>query len=317
MNLKGKKMNLKSERKLKKILVTGSSGTLGSALVALLKNQGYQVGCLKRIPNTAEPFWNIKSKQINLKDFTNPDVIIHLAGENIQHKRWTVRQKNRILTSRIDSTKLLANHIDNSTNKPSLFICASAIGFYGSSPHKILDEKSKRGEGFLSEVAAKWENATKLKSPQETRVVNLRTGIVLSKDGGLFAKMLPIFKLGLGGKLGDGNQMLSWIDIDDLLRAILFIITTPSLAGPINLVSPTPVTNIEFTKTFSSLLHRPAFFNLPQFAIKILFGEMGTELMLPSMDVSPKKLIDAKFKFEFDTLEKSLKHLLKKNNGVF
>ncbi|PKH02397.1 TIGR01777 family protein [Psychromonas sp. MB-3u-54] len=288
-----------------KVLLTGSSGLVGTALSELLKAQGYQVGRLLRRDQADQPYWDIKQQYLALKDFENPDVIIHLAGENIGDGRWTKDKKKKLRDSRILSTRLLVEHFKKVLPPPKLFICASAIGFYGNRDHEKLDENSAAGADFVSQLALDWEESSQGIKEAGTRLVNLRTGLVISKKGGALAKMLPAFKLGLGGKIGSGEQIMSWIDINDMIRAVLFIIENENLQGPINLVTPNPVTNQVFSQLLAKQLNRPCFFPLPEGLVKLLFAEMGKELLLSSTRVNPKKLLDAGFVFKYAKLENS------------
>jgi len=289
-----------------KVLLTGSSGLVGTALISLLESQGYQVGRLLRSEKAGQPYWDIEQSYLSLKDFENPDVIIHLAGENIGNGRWTKDKKKKLRESRIQSTQLLVNHFKKAQPAPKLFICASAIGFYGNRGDEKLDENSAAGADFVSQLALDWEESSQPIKEAGTRLVNLRTGIVISEKGGALAKMLPAFKLGLGGKIGSGEQIMSWIDINDMIRAILFVIENERIQGPVNLVSPNPVTNQIFSQMLAKQLNRPCFSPLPEGLVKLLFAEMGKELLLSSTKVLPKKLLDAGFAFKYGKLEESL-----------
>ena len=289
-----------------KVLIAGSSGLIGSALVPFLKAQGFTVECLLRTAQDQHPYWNIQEKTLELRGFSDPDIIINLAGENIANGRWTEKIKQRLVDSRIASTTLLAEHFSKAAHPPKLFINASAIGFYGDRGQQLLDESSAAGTDFVSQLAVDWEQASQAIKQAGTRLVNLRTGLVMSKNGGALAKMLPAFKLGLGGKIGSGEQMMSWIDINDWLSAIAFIINHPQLHGPVNMVAPNPVSNQTFTKLLAKQLQRPSLLPLPECMVKLLFAQMGKELLLASTYVQPKKLLDAGFEFEYKTLQQSL-----------
>ncbi len=289
-----------------KILITGSSGLVGSALTRLLSSQGYSVGRLLRSQQAEQPFWDINRKQLVLKEFANPDVVIHLAGENIGNGRWTEAKKRKLIDSRILSTRLLVEHFKETSPAPKLFICASAIGFYGNRGREKLDETSSAGDDFVSRLALQWEESSQEIQEAGTRLVNLRTGIVISKKGGALAKMLLPFKMGLGGQIGSGEQIMSWIDINDMIRAILFIIENESVAGPVNIVSPNPVSNRVFSQLLAKQLKRPCIFPMPAFIVNLLFGEMGEELLLSSTHVLPRKLIEAGFVFHYKKLDESL-----------
>ncbi|MDN2664757.1 TIGR01777 family oxidoreductase [Psychromonas sp. 14N.309.X.WAT.B.A12] len=293
-----------------KVLITGASGLVGRALTPLLTSQGYQVYTLQRTVSDTEPYWLIDQQQIHLNSAPQPDIIIHLAGENIANRRWTEKVKQKITDSRIQSTQLIVDFINNSDTPPSLFICASAIGFYGNSGQQPVDEGSPQGDEFVSQLAAQWEQTSHRVKTNSTRVVNLRTGIVLNKQEGALAKMLPAFKMGVGGKIGKGEQIMSWIDLTDQVNAILFIMRNVELSGPVNLVSPHPVTNRNFSVILANILNRPCILPLPALMVKLLFAEMGEALLLSSTNVRPTKLLDAGFTFQYDLLEESLKHQL-------
>lgn len=230
---------------------------------------------------------------------------MHLAGKNVA-TRWTPSAKREILSSRVQSTKFIANAISTTRTGPKIFVCASAIGFYGSRGEELLIESSGPGKGFLAEVCQQWEAAAKVASPS-ARVVCLRTGIVLSTKGGALAKMLPAFRLGIGGRIGSGRQWMSWISIDDEVNAIRFAIEQQTVSGAINLVAPNPVTNAEFTETLGRVLHRPTFLSVPAFAIRLALGEMGEATLLASDRVLPAVLAQSGFHFQNERLESALR----------
>lgn len=292
-----------------KILIIGSSGLIGTALTTYLQSQGFEVGRLLRIKQDNHPYWTVEPTTFHLKEFSNPDIIINLAGENIANGRWSNKKKKQLIDSRIETTKLIVEQFKH--NPPKIFMNASAIGFYGERGEDIVDEESVAGEDFVSKLAVQWEDSCEAIESPRTRLVKIRTGIVLSKEDGALAKMLPAFKFGLGGKIGSGKQYMSWIDINDFCHAILFIIKQPTLSGPINLVSPIAVTNKSFSQALSKQLVRPCIFPLPSVIVKLLFGEMGKELLLASTHVKPTKLLDAGFQFEYKLLEESLLKQLK------
>jgi len=237
------------------------------------------------------------------------DAVIHLAGESIIG-RWTAVKKEKIRESRIAGTSNLAQALANANVKPRVFISSSAIGYYGNRGDEILKEESPAGTGFLPEVCREWEVATEAAAKAGIRTVQIRTGIVLSRAGGALAKMLTPFKLGLGGIVGSGLQWMSWIDVRDMVGAIQHIVKTDQLRGPVNLVAPTPVRNAEFTKTLASVLSRPAFFPMPAFVVKLVFGEMGETVLLGSQRVEPRQLIASGYPFQFRELQGSLKAML-------
>ena len=280
------------------IMISGSNGLIGKNLKKSLIASGNEVTGLSR------DF----SKPIN---FEGIDVVVHLAGENIAKKRWSPEQKNKIRDSRLINTKQLSDQLAASECKPSLFISSSATGFYGDRNDEDLDENSESGSGFLPEVCVEWENSTRSAEEAGIRTVKIRTGIVLSKEGGALKKMLPPFLFGAGGILGSGKQFMSWISIDDEINAIKFIINSQNLSGPINLTAPNPVDNYEFTKVLGKVLRRPTIAPLPGFAARLMFGEMADAILLTGNKVYPKKLIDEGFTFQHPTLDKALEGILK------
>ena len=297
-----------------KILISGASGLIGSALKTALNARGDHVVSLTRrnTRNDDEITWDPSSNTLDDPSrLTNIDSVIHLAGENIASRRWTATQKARIRDSRVQGTTLLAQTLASISPPPKVFISASAIGYYGNRQDEILTEDSQPGEGFLPDVSIAWENAAKSATEAGIRTVHPRIGIVLSPTGGALGKMLFPFKLGLGGIIGSGKQYMSWITLDDLISLFLFAIDRESISGAINAVSPTPVTNREFTKTLGRVLSRPTIFPLPAFAAKLALGEMADALLLASTRVIPSRLENANFSFAHPDLEPALRHLLK------
>ena len=238
------------------------------------------------------------------------DAVIHLAGETIVG-RWTTEKKAKIRESRLTGTRNLAQALAQAKEKPEVFVCGSAIGYYGNRGDELLKEDSPPGSGFLAEVCREWEFATETAAKAGIRTAQIRTGIVLSSQGGALGKMLFPFKLGVGGRLGNGRQWMSWIDMQDMVGAIHHILKTDLLQGPVNMVAPKPVTNAEFTKTLARVLSRPAIFPVPEFAVKLVFGEMGEELLLASQRVEPTKLITSGYPFRFRELGASLESVLR------
>lgn len=295
-----------------KILITGSSGLIGSALSKALITDGHEVGALLRTRRDNQPCWDIEKGVIELGRFSAPDVVIHLAGENLTDSRWSKAKKDRIVNSRINSTQLLVDYFVHADDKPQLLISGSAIGFYGNRADEIVDESSASGTGFSARLCQQWEAATEPAKQAGIRVVNIRTGIVLSPAGGALKKMLLPFQLGLGGVLGSGRQYVSWISIDDMVDAIKFVMTQASISGAVNMVSPEPATNYQLTKALGSALHRPTLFPMPAFVARILFGEMADELLLSSTRVQPAKLLAAGYPFHHTDLSSALEYLLKK-----
>lgn len=292
--------------------MNGSSGLIGQALKPFLEKQGHTVFALLRKKPTGKNtfFWNPETEECCLPEGEEFDVVINLAGENISDGRWSAERKKRILLSRILATKMLSDIVQKWKNPPKLFINASAIGYYGiDTGDQKCTENSPKGVGFLADVCEQWEEAVRV--PSSVRVVFLRFGAVLTPKGGLLGKILPIFKLGLGGKLGTGEQMFGWIAIDDLVAIVNFVIQTTALKGAVNVVSPHPVSNQEFTKTLAKVLKRPAFFPMPVWAVKMIFGEMGKETALGNQVVVPGKLQSAGYTFKYPALEGTLRKLVK------
>jgi len=300
--------------------MSGASGLVGSALVPFLESRGYRVTRLVRHKprNESELQWN-PTRTIPTQLVSGFDAVIHLSGENIAG-RWTEQKKCRIRESRVFSTEFLAQAVAKADLPPSTFICASAIGYYGNRGGEILTEDSPSGEGFFPEVCREWEGAGEPASDRSIRVVNLRTGIVLSRDGGALKQMLFPFHLGLGGRVGDGKQWWSWIHIDDLVSAVHHILSdsreragpasSPVLIGPVNMTAPNPVTNAEFTRVLAHKLKRPARLPAPAFALRLVFGELADEGLLASTRVLPKKLIESGFEFKYPELADALNDLL-------
>jgi uncharacterized protein len=295
-----------------RILITGASGLIGHALTALLAGDGHHVFKLTRSKSPAKDrgvAWNPDTGAIPKSDLEGFDAVAHLAGENIVG-RWTEAKKGRILESRERGTRLLCETLAGLHSRPMVLISASAVGFYGDAGDRLLDETSPPGSLYLSKVARVWEEATESASRKGIRVVNLRIGFVLSREAGGLAAMLLPFKLGIGGRVGSGQQYMSWIALDDLIRAISHAILTDSLRGPVNAVAPHPVTNREFTKVLGRVLGRPTIFPLPAFAARTVMGEMADELLLASARVSPSRLIASGFRFQFPELQGALRHVL-------
>jgi len=238
------------------------------------------------------------------------DAVIHLAGESIA-SRWSAAKKVKIRDSRVLGTSNLAKALAQTKDKPQVFVCSSAIGYYGDRGEEILTEESAPGSGFLPDVCREWEAATEPASSAGIRTVRMRTGVVLSRSGGALGKMLTPFKMGAGGRIGDGRQWMSWIDAQDMVGAIHHILKSDLLQGPVNMVAPKPVTNAEFTKTLSSALSRPAIFPVPAFVVKLAFGEMGETVLLGSQRVEPTQLVASGYPFRFSTLRASLENILR------
>ncbi len=294
-----------------KVAVTGSSGLIGSHLVSFLSKKDVTVSrILRENPEDNEISWKPEGGDWDSAFAGGINGIVHLAGENIASGRWTRAKKDKIRNSRIEGTKRLCEHILKLPTPPSVFVCASAIGFYGDRGMEFLNEGSSRGSGFLSDVCVEWEEAANIVSKAGIRVVNVRFGVVLSKDGGALVKMLTPFNKGMGGKIGSGTQYMSWVDIDDVTGAIYHALITDSLKGPVNVTAPNPVTNKEFTNTLGKVINRPTVMPMPAFAARLAFGEMANDLLLASTKVAPKRLSDSGYDFQYPELENALKHVL-------
>ena len=296
-----------------KILVTGASGLVGSALVPRLTKGGHCVQRLVRPPDASGPdeiLWDPAAERIDTGSLEGIDAVVHLAGENIAGGRWTDARKGRIRTSRVSGTRLLTRAVAGLERPPSVFVCASAIGIYGDRGEELLTEDSAPGTGFLAEVCREWEAACAPAREAGIRVVNLRFGAVLSAAGGALKKMLLPFKLGLGGRLGSGRQSMSWVSIDDAVGAVDHSLHANALDGSVNVVAPKPVTNREFTRTLGRVLRRWTILPVPGFALRLLFGEMAQELLLAGARVEPRRLLEGGYVFLQPDLESALRHLL-------
>ena len=296
-----------------KVLISGSSGLVGKALAKSLTNDGHEVlRLVRRKPATAaEIEWHPNQGGLDAERLQGIDAVVHLAGESIASGRWTDEKKRAIRESRVKGTSLLAESLAQASTPPSVFISASAIGYYGNRGDELLTETSRHGDAFLAGVCIEWENATKPAVENGIRTVNARFGIILDENEGALAKMLTPFRMGIGGRVGDGRQWMSWVALDDVVNAAKFLITDTSTRGPVNFVSPSPVTNAEFTKTLGRVLSRPTFFPVPEFAARLAFGEMADALLLASQRVKPAVLEEKGFKFGWPTLESALTHILR------
>ncbi len=294
-----------------RILVSGVSGPIGSALLPLLHSRGYDVVRLVRGAATAKDqiAWR-PAEPVSPESVSGFDAVIHLAGETI-FGYWGRAKKARIRNSRVVGTGNLARALAEAKSRPQVFVCGSAIGYYGNRGDEVLKESSDPGKDFLALVCRDWEGATKPAIDAGIRTAQIRIGIVLSPDGGALTKMLPPFKVGLGGRIGDGCQWMSWIDVQDMVGAILHILKTDLLQGPVNMVAPRPVTNAEFTEVLASVLRRPAILPLPAFVVKTVFGEMGEATLLSSQRVEPARLVGTGYPFAFSDLRSSFEHLLR------
>ncbi len=303
-----------------RILISGSRGFIGNFLCSQLLQAGHEIvkavhsnpsegdmlisyddRCLYR--NTGQGVWNEKGLGIE-KGF---DVVINLAGEPITASRWDAHKKANLYNSRIDTTKLLGNAFTQSGLLPKVFLSGSAVGYYGSRQDEILTEKSAKGSGFLSDLCAKWEETALSYQSSTTRVVLLRTGIVLGKEGGLLKSVLPMFKNGVAGKLGSGQQWISWISLVDVARAVMFLIDRDDIEGPVNVAGPEPVRNVDLTHTLAELVKKPAHLHMPQLALELAVGKVtAAEFVLASQRALPNVLLEAGFDFSYQNAKEAL-----------
>jgi uncharacterized protein (TIGR01777 family) len=293
------------------VALTGSTGLIGSAAVRVFEQRGLRVlRLVRRAANgDREIAWNPSAGSVDAAKLEGVDAVINLAGANIA-QRWTEHAKLAIRESRINGTTALCRALAGMSNKPRVLLSGSAIGIYGAQRSDPLDESSSLGDDFLASVARDWEEATESASAAGIRVVHLRTGIVLSRDGGMLERLLLPFKLGIGGRLGDGRQWLSWIALADYVEALSFLLTADSVAGPVNIVAPNPVTNAEFTRALGRVLRRPAVFPVPRIAMSLAFGEMAEDTIFADQRVRPRRLLEAGFAFALPALEAALRQEL-------
>ena len=300
-----------------RVIVAGATGFIGKELIKQLDKKGHEIVVLTRnvdsarfnIPVHCEVVtWSPELSSIPSSTLKGADAVINLAGEGIADGRWSNERKNKIIQSRVISTRQLIKAMTYMNDKPEVFVSASAIGFYGDRGDELLNESSSNGEGFLSQVCRSWEEEINKATALRIRTVALRIGRVLGHDGGALEKMLPPFQLGVGGKLGSGSQWMSWIHIEDLVNMMVYAVENSSVNGEYNAVSPTPVKNMEFTKTLGQVLKRPTIFPVPKIILKIALGELS-ELLLGSQKVDSKKICDTGFKFQFPGLEQALKEI--------
>lgn len=291
------------------VFLTGASGLIGKALSERLRAEGHTVTAMVRgTPKPGEVQWT-PGKPLDPEALSGADAVVHLAGKNVA-TRWTAKAKKELFDSRVAGTRTISDAAAESfrrSGKPSVLISASAIGYYGIRGDEVLTEGSAPGRGFLKEICVAWEAAAKSAEDAGVRVVHPRIGVVLSEDGGALGKMLPIFKLGGGGKLGDGRQWWSWIAIEDVVGAMIFALLNPQLRGPVNFTGPNPVTNAEFTWVLGEVLHRPTLFSVPRFALHLVMGkEAAEETALASVRVLPQRLQQAGYQFQHADLREAL-----------
>lgn len=299
------------------LTITGSTGLIGTALAEFLRGRGFEIRRLVRSRDVAagagaDFFWDPSGGFIDKAALEGVDGVVHLAGESIAAGRWTAARKERILDSRVNGTRVLCEALAGLASRPRTLIAASAMGYYGDRGDDVLREAEPAGDLFLSRVTELWENATAPAANAGIRVVNLRLGLVISGRGGALKQMLLPFKLGLGGRVGNGRQWVSWIAMGDLVRAIEHVIATGDVSGPVNTVAPNPVTNANLARTLARVLRRPALLPLPRLAVEAVFGQMGRELLLTSARLSAEKLLSSGFSFHHEDLESALRSELRK-----
>lgn len=294
-----------------KILITGATGFIGASLLKHLTVQGHSVFTLTRSKSKSQQaqhfYWEPREGIIELTPEFEVDAVIHLAGENILG-RWTKRKKDEILQSRVCGTTLLCETLAKLQRPPALLISGSAIGFYGDTQAAFVDESTANGSGFLADVAVQWEDAAKVAEHAGIRTILLRTGLVMARHGGVLKNMSLPFSLGLGGKIGDGQQYMSWVAMEDALAIVDFLLQHPTLAGPVNMVAPEPATNEEFTKALGKALRRPTLLPMPAAIARLVFGEMADEALLVSTRVMPNCLQQAGYQFLYPSVEPCLQH---------
>jgi hypothetical protein len=290
------------------ILLSGASGMLGAVLRQSLDDCGFPVlQLVRRTPQGPNQLlWNPAESPLDPEPLEGLSAAIHLSGANVAAHRWTPEWKQQIRSSRVDSTRALSETLASLKNPPQTLLVASATGIYGDRGDQILDESSAPGHGFLAQVCQDWEAAVQPAVDAGIRVVHLRFGVVLGHDAGALAKLVPLFRLGLGGRLGSGRQWMSWISLTDAVSAMLFALDSPSLTGPLNLTAPQPITNAEFTRALAHAVHRPAFLPAPAFALRIAMGQMADEALLASARALPAKLTCTQFPFAHPTIEQAL-----------
>jgi len=301
-----------------KILVTGSSGLIGRALVPYLTAQGHEVATLGRRPDRSDPTaysWSPDDGEIESGALENVDAVIHLAGANLAAGRWTKARKHEIRESRIRSTQVLVDAMARAERPVATLVSSSAIGYYGDTGEHAADESALLGKGFLAELCRDWEAEALKAAAGGTRVVLMRTGVVLTPKGGALGSLLPVFRKGAGGRVGSGKQWMSWISLDDMVAAFLHAVDTPELEGPCNGISPGAVRNAEFTEIFAGVINRPAALPVPGMALRLLFGQMADETLLASCRVVPGVLENSGFQFRHRDLESALRHELGRERG--
>ena len=296
-----------------KVVVTGSSGFIGSAVVRALGDGGHRVVRLVRSrppPGSGDAFWDLTAGVVEIGGLDGVDAVVHLAGESTAGGPWTAARKARMRESRVGGTRLMARTAASLEPRPSVMVCASAIGYYGDRGAETLTEESSPGAGFLPETGVAWEGAARPAADSGIRVANLRFGLVIGAGGGLLSPIVPLFRLGLGARLGDGSQYMSWVALADAVGAILHVLGNDALVGPVNVTSPNPVTNREFTEMLGRVLGRPTVLSMPRFLLQLAPGNMADEALLASARVLPTRLLATGYSFRLPELEPALRRAL-------
>jgi len=297
-----------------RVLISGASGLVGTELARALRDHGHTVGRLVRPGGKADAGdipWDPMSASVDIAPMESTDAFVHLSGASIGEGRWTAARKAILRSSRVDSTRVLVDAITRLRQKPRVFACASAIGFYGDRSDEILTESSECGTDFLALVARDWEAEAMRAEHSGIRTVRLRYGVILSEAGGALPRMVTPFRFGIGGRFGSGRQWMSWITLDDAIEITRLAVENDGLSGPVNVVGPNPVRNAEFTRILANTLHRPAIFPAPAFLLRFLLGEMADPLLLSSQRVGPEKLLAINYAFRFSDLAATLRALLR------
>jgi uncharacterized protein len=296
-----------------KVLISGGSGLVGSALTNALRADGHSVSHFVRPGHTAAPgdvLWNPSRATVDVPALEGYNAIVHLSGASIADGRWTAERKAVLRSSRVDSTRVLVDSLTHLKQPPRVFVCASAIGFYGDRGDELLTETSGNGNDFLSVLCRAWESEAARAATSGIRTVMTRFGVILATQGGALPRMLTPFKLGVGGRLGSGKQWISWVALEDVVKVVRAAIDNQNLSGPVNVVAPQPVQNDEFTRVLAGVMHRPAIFPAPAFALRLALGQMADALLLSSQRVQPEKLAKTGHNFRYETLRSALQAIL-------
>ena len=296
-----------------RVLISGGSGLVGSALTHSLRADGHAVSHFVRpggSPAPGDVLWNPSRATLDVPALEGYDAIVHLSGASIADGRWTVERKAMLRSSRVDSTRVLVDSLTHLKQPPRVFVCASAIGFYGDRGDELLTETSGYGNDFLSVLCRAWESEAARAASSGIRTVMTRFGVILATQGGALPRMLTPFKLGLGGRLGSGKQWISWVALEDVVKVLRAVIDNQNLSGPVNVVAPQPVQNDEFTRVLAGVMHRPAIFPAPAFALRLALGQMADALLLSSQRVQPEKLAKIGYQFRYEALQPALQAIL-------